>query len=187
MLSNGNLACCAYGIEDEEPYLLIFDLSNNCKLIKIIQVQETINTVVNISDNLFASADYDISIWSSKDYKCSKTLTGHKSQVSSLLFYSKEILLISGSENFIKIWDIAGDYQCVRTIEAHRGRVSCLFLLPNGYFASGGDDKKIKIWDIKDYKCINVLEGHKHIIYSLLLLEDNRICSVSSEMFVWRY
>jgi WD40 repeat protein len=191
MLFNENLACCAYGIEDEEPYLLIFDCSNDYKLVKILQIQDSITALVNISDNLFASSSHNsnnVSIWnSSKDYKCTKTLTGHTSGIYSLLFYSKENLLISGSENFIKIWDVVGGYQCVKTIDAHIGRVSCLLLLPNGYFASGGEDKKIKLWDLKDYKCINVLEGHKGTIYSLLLLEDNRICSGSSEIFIWGY
>jgi hypothetical protein len=55
LLSNGNLACCANGVEDEGYYLLIFE-NKKYDLIKVIREQDGVNALVNISDNMFASA-----------------------------------------------------------------------------------------------------------------------------------
>jgi hypothetical protein len=55
LLSNGNLACCANGVEDEGYYLLILENKNN-ELVKVIREQDGINAIVNISDNMFATA-----------------------------------------------------------------------------------------------------------------------------------
>jgi WD40 repeat protein len=128
--------------------LLIFN--KYYELVKFIRDEDGINSLVNISNTMFASAGEkhnNIRIWTLKEYKCSKTLIGHESGIRSLLFIKKEGLLVSGSEKFIKVWDIR-DYQCVKMIDAHKGRVTCFLLLPNGYFASG-EDKKIKTLGLK--------------------------------------
>jgi WD40 repeat protein len=174
-------------------YLIVLDYNDNFQRIKTIPLTSEIYSIINLSENRFATCSYPqktIIIWSiDDDFKMLTHLSGHQKSVLSLLFIEKYHLLLSGSyDKDIKVWDTFS-YECVSTIEdAHSGEVKCLVWLSCGYFASSSGNV-IKIWDLIRFECINVLEGHNKIITSLVLLKDNGIASASHDKMIilWHY
>jgi WD40 repeat protein len=194
LLSNGNIACNAI-FNNINPHILILDYKKNYSCTHLLGEHEhLIDSLVNLSDNRFASASHDktIKIWDiAEHYKCVRTLHGHNGWVLCLLFIEKNGLLFSGSsDDTIKAWD-TNDYQCVRTIQTYGGGIANLLLLPNGYFASSfrGKSGIIKIWDVDRLTCVNTIKGNDDTITSLFLLKDYRIVSASKDdtFVIWSY
>jgi WD40 repeat protein len=170
---------------------MIFDSNNDYKRVKTISFTDSFYSLINLPDIEFASgfSDGSIKIWNIlDDYKCLKTLVGHKGRVLCLEFIKKRNLLLSGSYKTVRVWDMKSDL-CINLILAHNGNVECLLSLPNGYFASGCVDGNIKIWDLNKYECINTLKGCQYEVDFLVLLEDYRIASLSKfrTVMVWKY
>jgi WD40 repeat protein len=107
--------------------------------------------------------------------------------IKCLLYISRDGLLISGSTNNMKLWDLFDSYKCVYTFLTNTG-VFSLGELPNGYFASGERDGNIRIWNLDNYHCVSKLEGHKYSVKSILFLKDYRLASCSDdEIIIWNY
>ncbi|EFQ31727.1 WD domain-containing protein [Colletotrichum graminicola M1.001] len=91
---------------------------------------------------------------------CLQTLEGHASGVSSVVFCSNSMQLVSGSwDRTVKVWDIATG-QCIQTLLGHTNEVYSVALSSDSkYLASA--DKTIKIWDLATSQR---LQTHKHHI-----------------------
>jgi WD40 repeat protein len=190
VLSNGNIAIVPLEDSVVSKMIFILDSSNNYKLMKtIIEHQSQVYSLVNLSDNKFASGGTSIRIWCNINYTCLKTLTGHGGDVDALLYLANNNTLLSGLlDKTIRIWE-CNNYLCIKTIYAHDRGVLCFSKLGNGYFASGSYDKKIKIWDLMNYQCIATLEGHDIGVITLLSLKEKRLVSGSfgKEIIIWDY
>jgi WD40 repeat protein len=189
VLANGNIAVVPKNDSVfSSKMILVLDSSNNFKPMKTItEHQSVVCSLVNLSDNKFASGCTSIRIWCHINYTCLKTLTGHGGYVEAMLYSANNNILLSGSfDKTIKIWE-CNNYLCIKTIFAHDSGVKCFAKLANGYFASGSADKKIKIWDLTNYQCIATLEGHGIGVITLLSLKDKRLVSGSfyGEIIIW--
>jgi WD40 repeat protein len=192
LLSNGNIAFHAECYN--EFYIIILNAKNDyeCKNMMLPAHSGLIFSLVNVRDNLIASASYDktITIWDIEQCVSLVTLVGHKKAVFTLLTMNEFNILLSGSEdNSIKVWNIFDDCNCIKTFNAHNSEVTSLLALPGGYFASGSLMGDIKIWNINTYKCVNILQAHKSQINCMILLKDYRIASASSDenLIIWSY
>jgi WD40 repeat protein len=77
-------------------------------------------SLANIVNDKFASGNWDgvITIWDiNNDYSCNADLFGHDGLIRALLYIERYNLLLSGSEHYIKVWNLF-DNICVNTIEA---------------------------------------------------------------------
>jgi WD40 repeat protein len=169
-----------------ELYITIIDPSENYKPIKTLEQSTLVVSLANIGNDEFASGNWDggISLWDiNNDYYCIADLFGHAGPIRALLYIERCNLLLSGSENYIKVWNLF-DNICVNTIETE---ASCLTLLKGGYFASSY--KNIKIWDIVEFKCVKILEDDEmQKIECLLSLSDCRLVStLSDNLIIWNY
>ena len=83
---------------------------------------------------------------------------GHSGGVTALRFFPKfgHILLSSGNDCKIKIWDVYHDREQLRIISGHDKSVKDIDFNPTGTkFLSTSYDKMIKLWDTETGKCIS--------------------------------
>ncbi|KAH9066423.1 WD40-repeat-containing domain protein [Lactarius vividus] len=98
-----------------------------------------------------ASMDRSVIIWSvgsnrNPDVSLRLHLQGHPFAVTCLAWSPDDTILLSSSEQYIKMWNTETGI-CIRTIEAHIETVSALAWAPDGSgFISGSQDRKINLW-----------------------------------------
>ncbi|KAJ8078989.1 hypothetical protein PM082_013273 [Marasmius tenuissimus] len=97
-----------------------------------------------------ASRDKTAIIWKVKDngeWEDFKTLRDHPYPVGCLAWSLDDELLLTSSENYIKIWVVKTGV-CLRTLDEHTETVTALAWLPDGSgFLSAALDRKIIQWD----------------------------------------
>ena len=106
-----------------------------------------------------------------------KTLQGHKTWVSSLVFHPKEKKLFTADYiGVIHCWDYEKADKPTWTIkEADRDNVRALVVTADGkYLISAGDDAVIKVWKASDGKQVATLEGHEECIFCLAISPDGK-------------
>jgi WD40 repeat protein len=107
-----------------------------------------------------------------------ETFKNSYSNIWEVLFNpTGELLLASGSDNAIRIYDINSG-KLFKTLLGHSEVPLSMGFSPNGkLLASAGDDKTIKIWDTKTWKVLHTLKGENQAIHSVVFLNNNRILS----------
>jgi serine/threonine protein kinase len=110
-----------------------------------------------------------------------KTLTGHSSMVSSVVYSPDGRYLASGSwDDTIKIWEVATGKE-LRTFTGHSDSVESVAYSPDGrYLASGSDDGTIKIWEVATGKELRTLTGHFYPVRSVAYSPDGRYLASGS-------
>ncbi|AKE64099.1 tolB protein precursor, periplasmic protein [Microcystis aeruginosa NIES-2549] len=110
-----------------------------------------------------------------------KTLTGHSNWVLSVVYSPDSRYLASGgSDNTIKIWEVATGKQ-LRTLTGHSRGVESVVYSPDGrYLASGSADKTIKIWEVATGKQLRTLTGHSSGVLSVVYSPDGRYLASGS-------
>ncbi|KAI0685665.1 WD40 repeat-like protein [Cytidiella melzeri] len=102
-----------------------------------------------------ASKDKSAVIWridsdtnpQTRDYSAVHIFRDHPYPVGCVAWSLDDSVLLTASENFIKMWNTRTG-SCIRTLESHHDVVSALVWLPDGSgFISGGLDRKIILWD----------------------------------------
>jgi WD40 repeat protein len=187
LLPNGCLVCsCCYKYSSR---ILIIDPSKDYEYIEELEQTTFVASLVNVGGDFFASGDEAgiIPIWDIKNnYSCLTKLNVNDGCVWALLYIERNNSLLSGSDNFIKVWNLF-DYTCVNTIETVEG-ITCFALLKGGYFASSFNDGKIEIRDINMLKSIKTLKvGESREIY-ILSLDDYRLVSaLVNDLIIWNY
>jgi WD40 repeat protein len=158
--------------------IVILDCMKDYNCVKIMHEHAGfINSLINISNNRFASGSYDkkVKIYDSNFY-CIKTFK-MTNYVMSMLYLHGENILVRLCWLGLSVWDIdSGNY--LKIIDDDN--ISALLLLSDGYIASSSFNGQIKIWNSDGFECINTfcLE-HDERIDTLLLLKDYRIVSGS--------
>ncbi|MBE8994570.1 serine/threonine-protein kinase [Microcystis aeruginosa] len=116
-----------------------------------------------------------------------KTLTGHSNWVLSVAYSPDSRYLASGgSDNTIKIWEVATGKE-LRTLTGHSRGVESVVYSPDGrYLASGSSDDTIKIWEVATGKELRTLTGHSGSVWSVVYSPDGRyLASGSWDDTIW--
>ncbi|MDB9425601.1 serine/threonine protein kinase [Microcystis aeruginosa CS-564/01] len=110
-----------------------------------------------------------------------KTLTGHSNWVYSVGYSPDGRYLASGgSDNTIKIWEVATGKQ-LRTLTGHSDFFRSVVYSPDGrYLASGSFDKTIKIWEVATGREVRTLTGHSGWVNSVVYSPDGRYLASGS-------
>ncbi|KAK1585139.1 WD40-repeat-containing domain protein [Colletotrichum navitas] len=119
---------------------------------------------------------------------CLQTLEGHKAVVSSVVFCSNRMQLVSSSwDSTVKIWDITTG-QCIQTFLVHTcKKVTSVALASDGRhfasgFASGFENCIVTIWDRITGHCIKTLKGHTGSVDSVVFFgASSQMASASSD------
>ena len=80
-----------------------------------------------------------------------QTLTGHKHNVTSVVFSQNSQRIVSGSyDKTVKVWD-ANSGKELHTLTGHTNAVRSVAFSPDGQrIVSGSGDKTVKIWDASE-------------------------------------
>jgi WD40 repeat protein len=184
LLNSGHIAYAVW--ESYNTSITIIDCLNNFESIRQLKGHQlSVGALVNISNNKFASACYEIKIWDivDNDYinvKTLKVLNGHQYHATSLLFDEKYGLLFSCSSCQIDIWELDNNYHCIKTVVSSTGLDKCI-VLPGGYFAFGGYGGDIIINSLINFKPVNILKEHEDQVLYMFLLKDKWLISISPD------
>lgn len=99
-------------------------------------------------------------------------LHGHRSDVRTLALSSDDEMLLSGSNNTIKIWNVHTK-QCIRTLDS--GYALCSAFVPgNKHVIVGTKTGQLEIYDISSSTLIETIEAHDGAIWSLQIRPDKK-------------
>ena len=122
-------------------------------------------------------------------YKCIKTLNGHKEKVVSLIELESGYLASGSYDNFIYIWDInIGNYI---NKKKENGYVFCLLEFESNMILSGTSDNNINLWDISNMedKYIYSFKAHQLWVNCLVKIDSQFFASASNDanIIIWDY
>jgi WD40 repeat protein/tRNA A-37 threonylcarbamoyl transferase component Bud32 len=119
--------------------------------------------------------------WNPWNHREIATLTGHSSDVMSVVFSPDGRTLASGSRgNAIKLWDVQSQRQ-IATLTGHSDAVTSVAFSPDGRtLASGSWDKTIKLWYVQRLWEITTLTGHSNPVTSVAFSPDGRMLASGS-------
>lgn len=89
------------------------------------------------------------------------TYPGHDKGTSAIRFFPEygNLLLSSGFDSHIRIWDVHGSGACMRTYSGHANSVRDIDFSHDGRrFASAGYDRKVRLWDTETGKVVGSFE-----------------------------
>jgi WD40 repeat protein len=101
------------------------------------------------------SADPTIELWSFPDGRCLTNLSGHTSEIWSLVFSADGQILASGStDHTIRLWHVSTG-RCLHILAEHLHWVMSLaFSRQLDILVSAGFDRMIKFWNVQTGACI---------------------------------
>ncbi|HEX4713314.1 MAG TPA: WD40 repeat domain-containing serine/threonine-protein kinase, partial [Ktedonobacteraceae bacterium] len=112
----------------------------------------------------------------------------HQSVRSLAWSPDSKLLVSSGNDNVVEVWD-AADGKHVRSYINHTGSVRVVLWSPDGkYVASAGEDKTVHIWEANSGKTVQIYRGHSHRVTGLGWSPDScRIASssIDKRVQVW--
>jgi len=152
---------------------------NACKMQEFHAHTGTINCVHigRKTSSVYATGadDQVVKIWKLGKTTPVMALEGMTTQIDSVLFDMKEVLVAAGSRGgTIKIWDLEAK-KLVRTMPGHRNAVTCLDAHPYGdFFSSGSADSNVKVFDIRKKGCVQTYRGHSGTVTCVKHSPDGR-------------
>jgi WD40 repeat protein len=105
-----------------------------------------------------------------------QTLKGHQGFINTVLIAHNGNRLISGgTDNTIKIWDIATG-QMLKNLSGHTSFINALDITSDDRtLVSAGADSTVRIWDLVAGRQRQVLQGHKSYINALIISPDGQL------------
>ncbi len=122
---------------------------------------DTITSITNIKDCLFATASSDCSVkvWKFCDNNYEndenkvvllKTLDGVNDGINSICYLGGGFIMAGCMDGTITMWDRYLNFNRLHTVSAHNLNIQSLCKIRNGLIASGSEDNKIKIWMVNE-------------------------------------
>lgn len=95
-------------------------------------------------------SDGQIRLYNAADGNPIRSLTGHGSSVTGLVFHPAGSVLVSGSrDRTVRLWNL-GNGQTIKTLEGHTAWVQGVCLLQQGsMIASVSADRTVRLWDLR--------------------------------------
>ena len=121
----------------------LWDISSGLMVKKIKTKTPVYTAVFNADEKLIyaGNGDRTITVWDAATGKLVKTLSGHNSEVTSLLFSADNKMLISHSvDGVTKFWDLTTGQEFFEHI--HLGETEWMVKNPDGYFNGTGEARK---------------------------------------------
>jgi eukaryotic-like serine/threonine-protein kinase len=110
-----------------------------------------------------------------------KTLHGHEDKVLCVAFsHDGKLLASGGSDNKIKVWDVASGHEIVSLINQDQV-CSVTFNKDGTQIASGSGNGQIKLWALNKDKELATLKGHKDPVSFLRFCQDGKFLISGSE------
>uniref|UniRef100_A0A6U6B6P7 Lissencephaly-1 homolog n=1 Tax=Guillardia theta TaxID=55529 RepID=A0A6U6B6P7_GUITH len=106
-----------------------------------------------------------------------KTLTGHRSPLSRVIFHPVFADVITCSEDAsIKLWDLDSG-RLSSTLKGHTASVNDVSLNSDGtVLASGSSDLSVKLWKLGDSnECLRTLRGHEHSVSGVAWINSDEL------------
>ena len=148
-------------------------------------------SLIKLESGYIASGSYDssIRIWdiTKKGKEALIQIKYSLGFILCLLEFKKNELIIGNSLNCIDIIDLNDERQdsIIARYNQHELWVTALVKCDEQHFASASNDSKIIIWkyddSAKNIKKESILEGHVDCILTMILLNDNRLCTGSAD------
>ncbi|WMN10821.1 WD40 repeat domain-containing protein [Marivirga salinae] len=192
VVENIILTACADG------QLILSDLKDLSTIAKLQLSDKSARTIAVHPDGkevAIGFSDNTIKILSTSDWRLRKEIKAHDNSVFTLQYsFDGKVLLSSGRDAHLKIWDVKSDYLLLETIVAHMYAINNISFRPDGkYFATCSMDKSIKIWDAQSFRLLKVIDkarhaGHATSVNKLLWTDyEDRLVSASDDhtLSIW--
>lgn len=114
---------------------------------------------------------------------------GHRSDIRTVALSSDDSMLLSGSNNEVKIWNPRSG-ACLRTIEAGYG-LCALFAPGNRHAVVGTKEGNLEVVDVAASSRVQSVPAHTGAVWSLAALPDSRLphahvsALLSSTCHIW--
>ena len=125
-----------------------YDVSSGQLLSNFSGFPVQINGLLNINDEMFASANDDgtVSIWNTTTFEAKFRLVGHTANVCGLLLINQNTIASGSWDGSVIFWDLTTG-QTIITFCCHTGHVWQSFgLLNDSILVTGSEDQTIKLW-----------------------------------------
>ncbi len=101
------------------------------------------------------SDDNEIKIWNAVTYKCQKTLLGHQSYITGIIYLGNNLLISSSGDTTLRLWDVNNNDEIIKPKNTFLAKdtISCMLHLKNyneNFILLGSVEDSIKIFDISN-------------------------------------
>jgi WD40 repeat protein len=95
--------------------------------------------------------------------------------------------LLSGGDDWIRIWNLAPTHAAPVGLGRHDGMVRALAVLPDGQVVSGGEDRRVRVWDPSTATTSVALGSRGGGLLAVAVLPDGRVVSggYDGRVLIW--
>ncbi|MBI4664565.1 MAG: protein kinase [Verrucomicrobia bacterium] len=131
---------------------------------------------------LYPDRGFEWYYWQRQTHLDLRTLRGHRSAISSVVFSQDGQRIVTGSwDGTAKVW-VAASGEELFTLKGHTNRVTSLSVSRDGQrIVTGSSDKTAKVWEAASGEELVTLKGHSSAITSVAFSPDGQRIVTASE------
>lgn len=105
------------------------------------------------------------------------TYRGHSHKIQALESFSNSLLISSGQEQNLRIWNTSQNFKPIQSINSNENSTKCLQSISDQQLLSGSASGNIKLWDINNKFLIKSYTKHNSPVLSLTSITNNTFLS----------